>query len=96
MSDERFRRNGEEEEYDGGDDRGARYVRRTRVCQFCVEKIHAVDYKQVEVLRKYINERGKIRPRRQTGNCAKHQRIIAEAVKRSRHMALLPYDGAEV
>jgi len=93
MSDERYRGNREEEEYDGGDERGGRYVRRARVCQFCVEKIKAVDYKQVDLIRKYVTERGKIRPRRQTGACAKHQRIVNEAVKRARHMALLPYEG---
>jgi small subunit ribosomal protein S18 len=89
MADER------EEEYEGGE-RGGRFVRRTRVCQFCVEKIKTVDYKNLDLLRKYVNERGKIRPRRQTGACAKHQRIVTEAVKRARHLALLPYDGSEV
>lgn len=78
---------------DEGDERGGRYVRRARVCQFCAEKIAAVDYKQVDLLRRYVTERGKIRPRRQTGACAKHQRMVSEAIKRSRHMALLPFDS---
>lgn len=79
----------------GSDERGGRFVRRTRVCQFCVEKINLVDYKNIDLLRKYVTERGKIRPRRQTGACAKHQRMVTEGVKRARHMALLTYDGSE-
>jgi len=65
--------------------------RRPKVCFFCVDKVDQVDYKDVEKLRKYISERGKIMPRRVTGNCAKHQRQLTTAVKRARHMALLPY-----
>jgi small subunit ribosomal protein S18 len=67
------------------------YVRKPRVCQFCVEKVKTIDYKQADMLRKYVMERGKIRPRRQTGTCALHQRALAVAVKRARHMALLPF-----
>jgi small subunit ribosomal protein S18 len=67
------------------------YVRKPRVCQFCVEKIEVIDYKQADMLRKFVMERGKIRPRRQTGTCALHQRALAVAVKRARHMALLPF-----
>ena len=82
-------RNGEEElESEGA---SGRFVRKVRVCQFCAEKIKSVDYKQVDLLRRYVTERGKIRPRRQTGACAKHQRMVTEAIKRARHMALLPY-----
>lgn len=65
--------------------------RRPKFCYYCVEKQEHVDYKDVEKLRKYISERGKIIPRRVTGNCAKHQRLLTEAVKRARYMALLPY-----
>ena len=68
-------------------------VRRTRrkVCQFCVDKVDAVDYTDVPTLRKYITDRGKILPRRITGNCAKHQRALTVAVKRARQIAILPY-----
>ncbi|MBQ9564172.1 MAG: 30S ribosomal protein S18 [Synergistaceae bacterium] len=65
--------------------------RRPKFCYYCVEKQEKVDYKDVEKLRKYISERGKIIPRRVTGNCAKHQRQLTEAIKRARYMALLPY-----
>ncbi len=65
--------------------------RRPKVCYFCVDKIDHGDYKDVERLRKYISERGKIIPRRVTGNCAKHQRQLTVAIKRARFMALLPY-----
>ncbi|NPA92836.1 MAG: 30S ribosomal protein S18 [Chloroflexi bacterium] len=70
-----------------------RYYSRPKVCQFCVEKVEKIDYKQVDVLRRYITEEGKIRPRRQTGTCAKHQRQLARAIKRARHLALLPFVG---
>jgi small subunit ribosomal protein S18 len=80
---------GEEE----GDDRGRGPMRRVRVCQFCVEKNKTIDYKNVDLLRSLVSDRGKIRPRRQTGTCAKHQRAVSEAVKRARHMALLPFSG---
>lgn len=62
-----------------------------RVCSFCVEKMTTIDYKDVPRLRKYITERGKILPRRISGNCAKHQRSLTLAIKRSRIMALLPF-----
>ncbi len=62
-----------------------------RVCLFCKEKPDYIDYKDAEKLRKYITERGKIRSRRTSGACAKHQRMIATAIKRARFMALLPY-----
>ncbi len=70
-----------------------RYYSRPKVCQFCVEKMDTIDYKQVDLLRRYITEDGKIRPRRQTGTCAKHQRQLARAIKRARHLALLPFVG---
>jgi small subunit ribosomal protein S18 len=80
----------EEAPSEGGRSRGG-YIRKPRVCQFCIEKVQVIDYKQADMLRKYVMERGKIRPRRQTGTCAKHQRALAAAVKRARHMALLPF-----
>ena len=75
----------------GGMRRGGTSRRRPKFCYYCVEKQEHVDYKDVEKLRKYISERGKIIPRRVTGNCAKHQRLLTEAIKRARYMALLPY-----
>ena len=62
-----------------------------KVCAFCVDKAETIDYKDVAKLRKYISERGKILPRRITGNCAKHQRALTVAIKRARHIALMPY-----
>ncbi len=67
-----------------------RRVRR-KVCAFCVDKVDHIDYKDTVRLRKYISERGKILPRRISGNCAKHQRALTLAVKRARQIALLPY-----
>ena len=65
--------------------------RKKRVCAFCAEKVNTVDYKDVAKLRKFVSERGKILPRRITGNCAKHQRVLTTAIKRARHIALMPY-----
>ncbi|MFZ7133488.1 MAG: 30S ribosomal protein S18 [Eubacteriales bacterium] len=62
-----------------------------KVCFFCENKLDHVDYKDIKTLNKYITERGKILPRRVTGNCAKHQRQLTIAIKRSRNVALLPY-----
>ena len=67
------------------------YVSRKKVCQFCADKTAVIDYKDVETLKKYVTERGKILPRRITGTCAKHQRAVTLAVKRARHLAILPY-----
>ncbi len=64
---------------------------RTKPCQFCIEKVKYIDYKDTALLRKFISDRGKIRARRVTGNCNQHQRDIAVAVKNAREMALLPY-----
>ena len=64
--------------------------RRKKVCVFC-GKDKTIDYKDVSLLRKYISERGKILPRRITGNCARHQRELTTSIKRARHIALLPY-----
>lgn len=70
-------------------DRGRRG--RRKVCSFCVDKIESIDYKAVNKLTRYITERGKIIPRRISGNCAKHQRQLTKAIKRARQIALLPY-----
>jgi small subunit ribosomal protein S18 len=61
-----------------------------RVCAFCVEKV-TIDYKQPDALGRYVNDFGRIRPRRQTGTCAKHQRVLAREIKRARHLAMLPF-----
>ncbi len=65
--------------------------KRKKVCAFCADKIEHIDYKDVPRLRKFVSERSKILPRRITGTCAKHQRQLTVAVKRARHIALLPY-----
>lgn len=65
--------------------------RRRKVCQFCVDKVEFIDFKDTAKLRKYTSDRGKILPRRMTGTCAAHQRQLTEAIKRARHIALLPY-----
>ncbi|MGN0497197.1 MAG: 30S ribosomal protein S18, partial [Lachnospiraceae bacterium] len=65
--------------------------RRKKVCVFCSEENNVIDYKDVNKLKRYISERGKILPRRITGNCAKHQRALTVAIKRARHIALMPY-----
>lgn len=65
--------------------------RRKKVCAFCDKEDNVIDYKDTNKLKRYISERGKILPRRITGNCAKHQRALTVAVKRARHIALLPY-----
>ena len=68
-------------------------MRRKKVCQFCADKNKKIDYKDVETLKKYITERGKILPRKVTGTCAMHQREITKAIKRARTVALLPFDA---
>ena len=65
--------------------------KRKKVCNFCVQKSESIDFKDVAKLRKYVSERSKILPRRITGTCAKHQRELTLAIKRARHIALLPY-----
>ncbi len=68
-----------------------KYIPKRSVCLFCRDKIKDVDYKNPVLLRPYISDRGKITPRRKSGACAKHQRRLAVAIKRARHLALLPY-----
>jgi len=70
---------------------GTRYYPRRKVCAFCMDGIAVVDYKDIGRLRRYISPRAKIEPRRTTGICAKHQRQLARAIKRARHVALLPF-----
>ncbi len=71
--------------------RRPRYTSRRKVCFFCAEKVARIDYKDVDALRRYLSDRGKIEPRRKTGTCARHQRRLTIALKRARHLALLPY-----
>jgi small subunit ribosomal protein S18 len=68
-----------------------RFGRRPRLCQFCAEQVTWMDYKQLDVLKRSVTDQGKIRSRRETGTCARHQRMLAKAIKRARHMALLPF-----
>ena len=70
--------------------RGGRKGRK-KACSFCVDRAEFIDYKDVAKLRRFISERGKILPRRVTGTCAYHQRALTVAIKRARHLALLPY-----
>jgi small subunit ribosomal protein S18 len=66
-------------------------TRRRKICKFCEQKIKVIDYKDERLLRRFISDRGKILPRRITGNCAKHQRQLTLAIKRGRHLAILPF-----
>ena len=72
-------------------ERPARPRKRRKVCQFCVDKIQHIDYKDASKLRRFMSERSKILPCRMTGTCAAHQRQLTVAIKRARHIALLPY-----
>lgn len=72
--------------------RGNRRTRR-KVCNFCVDKVENIDYKDIAKLRRFISERAKILPRRVTGTCAHHQRALTMAIKRARHLALLPFSN---
>ena len=67
------------------------FFRRCKVCKFCADKIAYVDYKDVKLLQQFIPERAKILPRRISGTCSRHQRILQQAIKRARHLALLPF-----
>lgn len=75
---------------------GRRYTPRRKVCAFCVDKTDEIDYKDVGRLRRFVSDRGRIEPRRKTGTCAKHQRRLTIALKRARHIALLPYTAEHV
>jgi len=73
--------------------RKKRYYSRVKICQFCTDKNLKIDYKDVSLLQRYVDNTGKIRARHHTGACAKHQREVAKAIKNSRHIALLPFKG---
>ena len=73
-----------------------RFVRSRKVCGFCLERSTRIDYKDASALRRYLTERGKIKSRRKTGTCAKHQRRLAIAIKRARHLALLPFTAEHI
>jgi small subunit ribosomal protein S18 len=79
----------------GGPRRGKRqYFRKKKVCKFCTEKMDMIDYKRADILSQFVQERGKILPRRMTGVCARHQRWLGVAIKRARNIALLPFAGS--
>ncbi len=89
----------EEDQIAGGERPEAgrrRFTRQPRLCAFCAEKTTVIDYKQTELLKRFVTEQGRIRSRRQTGTCARHQRALARAIKRARHMALLPFTGTRL
>lgn len=75
---------------------GGRRFRRAKICSFCVDRVTHIDYKNVDTLRRYVSDRGKILARRQSGACAKHQRALARAIKRARHVALLPFTSQHI
>jgi small subunit ribosomal protein S18 len=77
----------------GGRPGGRFFSPRPRSCQFCGDKNLVIDYKNYDMLRRFVHDDGKIRPRRQTGTCAKHQRKVAKAIKLARHIALMPFAG---
>lgn len=94
-----YRRTGGGGDGDGGGGSGGgggrRFFRpRRKVCSFCVDKIKVIDYKDTNTLQRFLDDHGKIRARRKTGTCAKHQRRLALAVKRARHLALLPFTAS--
>jgi small subunit ribosomal protein S18 len=79
----------------GGRPRGKRqYFRKKKVCKFCVEKMDMIDYKRADILSQFVQERGKILPRRMTGVCSRHQRWLGVAIKRARNIALMPFAGS--
>lgn len=86
---------GEMEQQGGGGGGPRRFIARPKICQFCADKNVLIDYKSVDMLRRYVTDDGKIRPRRQTGTCARHQRELAREIKRARHLALLPFVGED-
>jgi len=75
---------------------GGKFQPQRKFCAFCADKAETVDYKDTTKLRRYISDRGKIEPRRRTGTCAKHQRALALAIKKARHLALLPYTASHI
>ena len=81
---------------DGQQSGERRFFAKPKFCQFCADKTLTIDYKKTDLLRKYITDEGMIRPRRQTGACARHQRVVANAVKQARQIALLPFTGSHM
>jgi small subunit ribosomal protein S18 len=73
-----------------------KYIPKRKVCAFCVDKVDDISYKDVALLRRYVSERCRIEPRRRTGTCAKHQRALAQAIKRARYIALIPHTPAQM
>jgi len=90
------RRRGPPPGADGEDRRPRRGGRRRRVCIMCADHIRVVDYKNVSFLRRFISDRARIETRRKSSACAKHQRALAQAIKRARHLALLPYTAEHI
>ncbi|MFA5450883.1 MAG: 30S ribosomal protein S18 [Dehalococcoidales bacterium] len=80
----------------GGRWGGNKFVARRKVCTFCANKSTLIDYKDISLLGRYLTDRAKILPRRRTGNCARHQRALAAAIKRARYLALLPYTAEHI
>jgi small subunit ribosomal protein S18 len=89
----RDNKQGNRDSFDKSDSKMGMRGRRMKkkLCAFCVDKVTDIDYKEISKIRKFVSERGKILPRRISGNCAKHQRQLTIAIKRARHIALLPY-----
>ncbi len=73
-----------------------KYIPKRKVCAFCADKVKEISYRDIALLRRYISDRHKIEPRRRTGNCAKHQRALSQAIKRARHIALIPHTPAQM
>jgi small subunit ribosomal protein S18 len=76
--------------------RRGRFGRRRKVCSFCVEHVKVIDYKDPSRLRRFLSDRGRIEARKKLGTCAKHQRALSQALKRARHLALLPYTAEHI
>ncbi len=79
----------------GGGRPGGRFQRR-RICAFCADKVENIDYKDINLLRRYVSDQGQIESRRRTGTCARHQRRLTTAIKRARNIALLPYTAEHI
>ena len=93
MAEEREQRRSYDDGEGGGGER--RFFAKPKFCQFCADKSLTIDYKKIDLLRKYIGDDGRIRPRRQTGACARHQRVVAAAIKQARQIALIPFTGSQ-
>jgi len=83
-------------DFGGSRAHGGQRRRGRKVCAFCADQATSIDYKDLSTLTRYVNERGRILPRRRTGTCAKHQRCLSQAIKRARHLALIPYAAQHV